>query len=403
MARLSTRLRLIAQLRPARIVGAAVVLFGYVPLCFLGPGTDLDVGGVYDSGQAILDGDYVVSRTPGAPVFEAATGVLHAVGGTALVNLASVAMAVLAAVSVAALLRNEGHRRADWFGLAVLLNPFVWIAGTSMVDFMWAIGLALAGAHAQLSRRWPVAVLLYALAAGCRLSTLLLIGAFLLGDLLGARRQDRQPIVIAGVATLFASALLFLPPYLALGWDFLRNDVPTSSLAVQIGRFGVKNWYFFGPIVIVLVASQVTHLWTSGRRTWGTSAVLRMAVLGALVGELLFLRFPWKLAHLIPVFVCLVLVLGTTQVLSRKLLALFLVAQVVLGVVNVDLADPDRPDEATGGTFAPEVVRGPLWVDVSCRIDSDRDAYRDANRTAGGDEVGTELLRTWSCVVPWSE
>mgnify|MGYP000722016730 CR=1 FL=1 len=220
---------------------------------------------------------------------------------------------------------------------------------------------------------------------------------------LGARRDERQPIVLAGAATLVASAVLFLPPYLTLGWEFLRNDVPTSTLLVQIGRFGVKNWYFFGPIVVLLVASQVPHLWGSSRRSWGTSAVLRMSLLGALAGELLFLRFPWKLAHLIPVFVCVVLVLGATEVLSRRLVALFLAAQIVLGIVNVNLADPDRPDEATGGTFSPEVVRGPLWVDVSCRLDSDRDAYRDPDRTAGGDAVGEELRRTWSCVVPWSE
>jgi hypothetical protein len=402
-ARLRTRLRLLSQLRPARLIGAAVVIFGYLPLTLLGPGTDLDVGGVYDSGQAILDGDYLVSRTPGAPVFEAVTGVLHAIGGTVLVNLASVAMAVLAAVAVATLLRSEGHPRADWFGLAVLLNPFVWISGTSMVDFMWALGLALAGAHAQLSRRWPWAVALYALAAGCRLSTVFMIGAFLLGDLIGARRDDRKQILFAGLATAVAIAIVFLPPYLSLGWEFLRSDVPSSDLVVQVGRFGVKNWYFFGPIVVVLVAAMVPRLWREIPGRWGESAVLRMALLGAVVGELLYLRFPWKLAHLIPVFVCVVLVLGVTEVFSRRLLAVFLVAQVVLGIVNVNLADPDNPNEATGGTFSPEVVRGPLWTDIACRRDADPDAYRAPGRTDGGDAVGVELRVTWACVVPWSE
>jgi hypothetical protein len=304
---------------------------------------------------------------------------------------------------VATLLRREGHPRADWFGLAVLLNPFVWIAGTSMVDFMWALGFALAGANAQLSRRWPLAVGLYALAAGCRLSTLALVAAFLLGDFLGARRDERRGIVLAGIATAAAAVVVFVPPYLALGWEFLRNDVPTSTLLVQLGRFGVKNWYFFGPIVVVLVATRIPRLWSTGTRTWGTSAVLRMALLGAVVGELLYLRFPWKLGHLIPVYVCLLLVLGTTRVLSRRLLGLLLVAQVLLGVVTLNIADPDRPDEATGGTLSPEIVRGPLWVDVACRLDADHDAYRDPARTSAGDAVGDELRRTWACVVPWSE
>ena len=378
-------------------------MFGYLPLTLLGPGTDLDVGGVHDSGQSIIDGDYVVSRTPGAPVFEAATGVLHAVGGSVLVNLVSVAMAVVAALAVARLLRREGHPHADWFGLAVLVNPFVWIAGTSMVDFMWALGLALCGANAQLSRRWPPAAVLYALAAGCRLSTLFVIGAFVLGDLLGARPDERRPLAVLGAATLGLTAVVFLPPILTLGWAMFDNDVPTSTLAVQIGRFGVKNWYFFGPVVIVLVAALAPRLLRAVRANWSHSAVLRMALLGVMAGEALFLRFPWKLAHLIPVFVCVVLVLGATRVLDRRLLAVFVAAQLLLGVVNVNLADPDNPNQATGGTFAPSIVRGPLWVDISCRLASDRDIYRDPDRRDDGSAVGSALGATWTCVVPWSE
>ena len=72
----------------------------------------------------------------------------------ALINLASTLMAVGCACCVVALLAREEHPLAGWFGLAVLLNPFVWIAGTSMVDFAWAVALLLAGAHAQLERRW---------------------------------------------------------------------------------------------------------------------------------------------------------------------------------------------------------------------------------------------------------
>src|SRR5690606_4799265 len=36
--------------RRAFLIGLVVVVVGYVPLTFLGPGTDLDVGGVYHAG-----------------------------------------------------------------------------------------------------------------------------------------------------------------------------------------------------------------------------------------------------------------------------------------------------------------------------------------------------------------
>lgn len=395
---------LVGDGRAPLLIGLGVVVLGYLPLVALGPGTDLDVGGVLDAGRSILDGGYQVSRTPGAPVFEAAVGVLHAVGGSLLVNLVSVVMAVATALAVTRLLSREDRPYAAWFGLAVLVNPYVWIAGTSMVDFVWATALALGGVNAQRSRRWVPAALLYALAAGCRLSTLGLVGAAILADLVGADRVERRRLLLLALGTLVLTAAVFLPPFLTLGRGFLRSSVPSSTIVVQVGRFAVKNWFFFGPVVVLLVVACLPRLVRAVPSTWASSPTLRLGLVAAFVGQLLFLRFPWKLAHLIPVYLGVLLVLGATQVLRGRGVAVLLVAQLVLGLVNVNLADPDRPDQATGGRFGPEVVEGQLLRDLRCRLDGDREAYRDPGRgDAGGDGVGEELLETWACVVPWSE
>jgi hypothetical protein len=381
--------------RRALVAGVVVLVAGYLPLTFLGPGTDLDVGGVYHAGQSILDGDYQVSRVPGAPVFEAVTGVLHALGGSWLVNLGSLAMAAITALAVTRLLHREGAPHAEWFGLAVLLNPFVWVAGTSMVDFLWATGLALAGFNLQLSRRWVPAAVLYALAVGCRLSTLVVVGAFLVAHWLG-NRDDRRAVGATTAAVLTLSGLLFLGPYTQLGMDFLRSDVPASTLLVQLGRFGAKNVFFFGPIVLGLVLWRLPVLVRSASARWGTSTVVRASILGLAASQLLFLRFPWKLAHLIPSFLLLVLVLGASRVLSRRLVAVLLAAQLLLGFVAVNVARPDQPNEATGGRLSVELVEGPWLRDLRCRLDGDRDAYRRPGAVE-------PLLETWACVVPWAE
>jgi hypothetical protein len=379
--------------RRALVLGVVVLVVGYLPLTLLGPGTDLDVGGVYHAGQSILDGDYQVSRLPGAPVFEAVTGVLHALGGVVMVNVVSVAMAAVTALAVARLLQREAVPHAEWFGLAVVLNPFVWVAGTSMVDFVWATALALSAANLQLSRRWVPAVLLYALAVGCRLSTLLVVAAFLVAHWWG-ERDDRPRLVGVGASVLALTALVFLAPYLQLGAGFLRSDVPASTWVVQLGRFGVKTTFFFGPVVIGLVLWHLSSIVRSVRTRWATSTVLRAGLLGLAATQLLFLRFPWKLAHLIPAFLFLVLVLGASRALSRRAVALLLVAQLILGVVTVNLARPDRPNEATGGRLSVELVEGPWVRDLRCRLDGDRDAYRRPG-------VVQPLLDTWACVVPW--
>jgi hypothetical protein len=381
--------------RRAVVAGVVAVVVGYLPLTMLGPGTDLDVGGVYHAGRSILDGGYQVSRLPGAPVFEATTAVLHAVGGSLLVNLVSVLAAATTALAVARLIDREGHAHASWYGLAVLLNPFVWVAGTSMVDFLWATALVLVGANLQLSRRFGPAVVLYALAAGCRLSTLVLVAAVLVADLV-ANPPVRRRVVLTGVATAVLTTVVYLPPFLQLGADFLRSEVPVSSLWVQIGRFGAKNTFFFGPITIVLVLWHLPRVLGAVPHRWTTSVVLRVGLIGFVASQVLFLRFPWKLAHLIPSLLCLVLVLAASGVLSRRGVAVLVAAQLVLGAVTLNLAQPDRPNEATGGRIALGVIEG-VWIrDLRCRLDGDRDAYRRAG------EVDA-LLDTWSCVIPWSD
>jgi hypothetical protein len=376
-------------------VGAVVVTLGYLPLTLLGPGTDLDVGGVYHAGQSILDGSYEVSRLPGAPVFEAVTGVLHALGGTVMVNVVSVAMAAVTALAVVRLLHREAVPYAEWIGLGVLVNPFVWVAGTSMVDFVWATALAFTAANLQLSRRWVPAAVLYALAVGCRLSTLLVVAAFLVADWLGAR-HDRGRLVVLGCAVAGMTALIFLAPYLQLGAGFVRSDVPASTWLVQLGRFGVKSAFFFGPVVVGLVLWHLPALARAVPRRWPTSVALRAGILGAVATQVLFLRFPWKLAHLIPTFLFLMLVLAASRVLSRQGIAVLVAAQLALGMVTVNLARPDQPNEATGGRLSIELVEGPWLRDLRCRVDGDRDAYRQPG-------VVEPLLDTWTCVVPWAE
>lgn len=376
------------------IAGAAVLLFGYVPLAFLGPGTDLDTAGIYRSGRSILSFDYVASRRPGSPVYETIAGVLHAIGGVVLVNLASIAMTAALACAVVQLLRFAGSRRAEWLGVVVLVNPFVWIAGTSMADHIWAIGFAMWGAVAQQRRRPVLAIVLYALAIGCRLPTALIVGALLLADWFGAPRERRRMLLAIGGGTVLLGALVFLAPALTLHGEMLSIGVTQSSWPVKLGRSVVKNFYFFGPILLVVVAVLIPALWRGVRARWRESSTLRMGLLVFVAAELLFLDFPWKLAHLVPAWIGLVLVLGSTRVVSRYVLVALLVSQVALGVIDVNLAQPDVAGAARGGRLSISIEKGPLLRDIQCRADSDRDAYRQPD---GSDAV----LPVWSCVVPW--
>ncbi len=390
------------------IVAGAFVALALVPLTLLGPGTDLDVGAVLHSGRGIMEGTYAPSRNPGAPVHEAATGALQWVAGTVGPNLGSLAAGVALTVLLALLLRREGVGRIGLSVAVVVANPWFLASATSTVDFLWAlafwVGAALVLRTRPCLRGAATAGVLAGLAIGCRSST-----AFLVGGLVVAQALDRSdpdddaplggPSAMARALVLAAVAagvglLLFLPAFLSADASlaFAQNDVPSSSAFVQLGRFLAKDLYFVGPFAAVVLLLCLPALGRVLVR-WRTDWLVRLGVLTVVLSQLLFLRFPWKMGHLLPTLVGLALVLARALGDRPRLLTALVVAQLLYAVVNVQLVAPDRPNAATGGraTFSPGW--GALVVDVQCRAD-DPDAWE-------GPGIA-RLEAAWDCAKPWA-
>jgi hypothetical protein len=297
------------------------------------------------------------------------------VGGSVLVNVASVLFAGLALWGLQDLLRRE---RSPIAGLAVLVlatNPWFWVAATSLGDFAWALGLLMAGAAAARRDHRLVAGVLFALAIGCRLSTVFLVAAWLLAEQLG-RRTDRVPwratlLTVAVVVPL--AALCFVPSWLATdrSLDFVRSPIDFAGFGVHLGRWAIKNVAFFGvlgAIVLLVGVPRFARAW----RAWATSTAFRFGVLAFVVAEVLYFRFPYKPLHLIPAAMGVALVVGHFGVGARRWVAALVVAQIVGGLITTTLAAPDVEDQATRGEVELGITAGVLWQDVDCRLE-DRD------------------------------
>lgn len=428
-----------AGLGPGWVLAGVLVTLGLVPLTLMGPGTDLDVGAVIRSGQSIVDGDYVVSRAPGAPVHEAAVGVLHAIGGTVGPNLGSLAAGIAVAVLLAVLLRGEGVGRIGLSVAVVVANPWFLIAATSTVDFLWALALWLGAA--VLLRRHPTlagaagAGVLAGLAVGCRASTAFLVAGLALAealDAVGPRRtadgsdgpdqvtgaDDPERVgtsaatapVRAGVLVAVSAAVglvLFLPPFLAAGSSlaFAQNDVPASSPLVQVGRFLAKDLYFLGPfaaIVLVLALPSLARSLARVRVDW----LVRVGLLTLVISQLLFLRFPWKMGHLLPTLVGLALIAARALGDRPRLLAALVATQLLYGVVSLQLLAPDTPNAATSARVTFEPGWGVLVVNTQCRLDDPGAWQAFASPGPAGAEVGSRTERisaVWDCAKPWAE
>ena len=378
--------------RALAVAGVAVALAS-APLLLLGPGTDLDVGAVIASGRMLVeDHSYRASRPPGAPVHELGVGLLSEVGGTVASNLGSLVCAGVVVTAVVLLLRQSGVPRVGLIAAFVVANPWFLVAATSTVDFLWALAFLLTAAVLVRSGRPLPAGLFAALAIGCRLSTAALVATLVLAEALDDGEGRRRAALLAAVAAAGA-ALVYLPSFLAAGSSlaFAQNDVPTSTALTQFGRFAVKDLYFLGPFAAIVLLLCAPALLATLRR-WRADWVVRFSWSGLVISQLLFLRFPWKMGHLLPSLVFLALLLGVGLRDRPRLLVALVAAHLLYGAVNLQLVEPDNPNAATGGRLTFDPGWGALVIDTQCRVE-DRSAWKAGRQ---------RIEAVWNCAKPWS-
>jgi hypothetical protein len=345
----------------------AVVAVVSLPIFWMGWGTDIDVPNVLRVTDIIRSGDYEPSRPPGVPVVEALVAVLEPVGGHLLVNLATVVAAAVLVIAVARLVREWRHPNGDLVALALFASPITIVASTSLADFVWALAFFATGALAHLRGRSVVAGVLFGLAAGCRISTLFVVAAFLVAD--GWEPANRRRGVRAVLVMAALTVLLYVPSWLAYdrSLDFLQNEEGFRSFGNNLGRFLYKNYAVAGVALIVVVLVALPALLRALRR-WKVDPLVRFGVLTFVATEALFFQMPWKPAHLLPSLLGLLCWLGATD-RSRRFLWLVVGAVALNGLVSLRPLAPDDPSDASSASWDPAVEWGLLANDIGCRLD----------------------------------
>ena len=360
------RLRLTPTDRWLALVVAVVGL----PIIWMGYGVDIDVANVLDTTELIRDGDYMPSRTPGVPVFEAVAALLDPVGGHLLLNLATLAAAVAMIVGIAQLVRAWGHDNDDLLALAFFASPITIISSTGVADFVWALAFFVWGAvlHLRGRGRGLATGVLFALALGSRLSTGFLVAAFLVAD--GWDLAHRRRCLRTAVLALPLGAMLYVPSWLAFDRTlrFLENTEGYRSFGNNLGRFVYKSYATAGPILLVVLLVAVPALVVALRR-WGGDPMLRFAVLGFAITQGLFFMMPWKAAHLLPSLLALVLWIGASARNRRPYLWVLVAALAVNGLFSLRLLTPDQPGAARGGQWDPALGAGFLVNEIRCRLE----------------------------------
>ncbi|MBS1848661.1 MAG: glycosyltransferase family 39 protein [Actinobacteria bacterium] len=356
--------------RDPRLLIFPLIFVALTPLLFSGPGTDLDAGSVIRSGRGIIDHfAYTPSRPPGTPVYEFMVGLLARIGGVPLANLGSLVMAGLCIYAFWRIATAEGVDRPGLAALVLLTSPWFLIGATSIEDFVWALALFLLGTWWLRERRsWWLIALLFALAIGCRSTTVLYVVATLALELFHAGPRRRNAVKIGALTAVVATGL-FVPAYLSADrtFRFLDNNFETSPLLTQVGRFAAKDLYLFGPVVALCLAGLVP-LTVRSCRSFRDDWLVQFALTNLVLSQLLFLRFPWKMGHLLPSVAFTAFLIGRALGRRKAVFAVLLCLQLLYGVVTLDVLAPNHPNAATGGSARLHVTWGPLATDTRCRI-----------------------------------
>lgn len=383
---------------------ALAVFLSHVPFLLPGFGTDSDAWKFASAIREIATtGRYTASRSPGYPLMELTTAPFHALGPL-VPNALSALAAAACAWLVARLAARQGMRDAWLAGAAFAFLPAAYIAGTSSMDFLWALAFALAAWLDAAQGRAARAGLWLGLAAATRLTSVLFAPSL---ALLLMRSAAGRPLpgllrfaAVAGLLTVVA----YVPMFLRYGWVMFSYSEITGGQTSAWRLLSFMPRTGTGQVPWPLIAGQATVL------LWGALGCLAVAAsllslpwqrrseprpgrlerrdlapMALVVGleALLFLRLPHDEGYLLPTvpFVLLALASILSVARFRAVCAALLLSPFLL---SVDVEPPKKGATprtgspgawrmaVSGETVVVEPLRGPVLRDHAKRVEQQR-------------------------------
>ena len=380
------------------------VLASHLPFVTPGYGTDTDAWKFASAIREMsLTGRYTSSRLPGYPVVEFLSTPLARLGPWAPNALSALAAAACAWLA-ARLFARHGVRDAWLAGAAFVFLPAAFIAGTSSMDYLWALAFALAAWLDVAAGRPARAGLWLGLAIGSRITSVLFLPPLALLLVMSRTTSGavavsaRRVLALGGVATGVAVAC-YAPVFARYGWEMFSyseiNGGQSSAVRFATGMLSGGDpgvpWSLIGGQATVLLAGVVgciavglllvSLIWQrrGSARAAGVDAATGWAAALLVVLEAAFyLRLPHDEGYLLPAvpFLMLALAAVATPARFRAVCAAFLLSPFLFGV---DVEPPKKgltPATASAPswrlpvsreTVVIEPLRGPLLRDHAKR------------------------------------
>ena len=342
----------------------------YLPFAFTGPGSDLDSIRELHSGATLLwQHHYVMSRPPGYFPYELLCGLLYAFGGSVATNCASIAMSLVLLDSFLAVCERYKVPNRYLLAATMAIHPVYWMASTSTIDFIWALGCFFVGFRMLLEQRYRISLAMLGLAIGIRLSSVLLVAPLLTFEIIAHPRN--RNLLRSAVLTIVLGAALYIPAFVVSGNSlaFLTCYLGAWSWPDYLGRFLYKNVYFWGlPATLFLCAIAPMMLRALIRCERKVLPVVILSFSIVIAMEALFLKMPIQRLYLLPILPFVLMLLGIATRGQPRILAAFTLLVFSYDIVNLNLARPDVRDHATRAIFGSFVEPGYIMSDLKMRL-----------------------------------
>ncbi|MCB0819435.1 MAG: hypothetical protein KDC13_02340, partial [Bacteroidetes bacterium] len=203
------------------VLPALATFLTRLPFIFAGYGSEDDSWGLVQNARLMAEsGTYSYSRLPGHPVQEYLLMLMPESGAVSM-NLLSVLFSVLAVIAFSNCLRLLKLPNAHLWALIFSAIPAFFVAGTYTIDYDWALAFILLAFNFQLRGNLIWAGVFIGLAAGCRLTSVLVIPAFFWLNLSMVNKPvSFGKILKLGFVASIVTLICYLPAFMQYGVDF---------------------------------------------------------------------------------------------------------------------------------------------------------------------------------------
>ena len=360
----------------------AVILLAFIlyfPLTFLGLGSDCDSYNLMNSVQSLAQKHvYMPSRYPGNPVHELLVTLLYVLGGSLLTNLGSLVMSLV--VIYFFLKICEYHNIAHRYLLAIfmIIQPLYYVASTYTIDYLYALGFLFIGYMLLTKKRYISAGIFWGLAIGARMSSSFFVIVWLF-TYLRNEEPDRNKCLLSVIISAVIGASFFILPFWYAGctFAFFTNYMGYWNWIGHLSRFVYKNIYFWGLQTSLMFLFILSLIIKSLKRNYepGYKNIITACVLMIIFYEAFFLGMPGDKSYLIPMLPFVLILLGIALKQYKSVLILLIAVQISYNFININIARPNVPDNATAITAGLWFERGYLVNDIIERVKIKQPSY----------------------------